>query len=48
MVRLRTRHSYLTERQQTETVRGVNRKIGGVWYYVVSDDERRRLHLELR
>lgn len=48
VVRLRTRHSYLTERQQTETVRGVNRKIGGVWYYVVSDGERRRLHLELR
>ncbi|WP_234009271.1 LCP family protein [Deinococcus sp. NW-56] len=48
VVRLRTRHSYLTERPQTETVRGVNRKIGGVWYYVVSDAERRRLHLELR
>ncbi|MCP2014426.1 LCP family protein required for cell wall assembly [Deinococcus sp. HSC-46F16] len=48
VVRLRTRHSYLTERQRTEAVRGVNRKIGGVWYYVVSDAERRRLHLELR
>lgn len=48
VVRLRTRHSYLTEQQQTETVHGVNRKIGGVWYYVVPDEERRRLHLELR
>ncbi|KEF34677.1 hypothetical protein RDMS_05505 [Deinococcus sp. RL] len=48
VVRLRTRHSYLTERQRTETVRGVGRTIGGAWYYVVPDSERRRLHLALR
>lgn len=48
VVRLRTRHSYLTERQRTETVRGAGRTIGGTWYYVVPGSERRRLHLALR
>lgn len=48
VVELRQRHDYLLSHQQTVSVQGVNRKIGGLWYYLVSPQERRRLHLLLR
>lgn len=48
VVELRRIHDYLLTNQVTESVRGVNRKLGGVWYFQVSDQERRRLHLRLR
>lgn len=48
VVRLRAEHSYLFGRQRTVNVRGMNRRQGGAWFYVVSDAERRRLNLLLR
>ncbi len=48
VVRLRAVHAYLLERQRTAHVQGVNRKINGIWFYLVSDAERRRLHLLLQ
>ena len=48
VVKLRAAHPYLLTHQQSVAVQGVNRKIGGVWYYLVSDQERQRLHLLLR
>lgn len=48
VVELRQRHDYLLSHQRTLSVQGVNRKIEGLWYYVVSPQERRRLHLLLR
>lgn len=48
VVELRQRHYYLLTRQNTLDVQGVGRMIGGAWYYVVSPQERQRLHLLLR
>lgn len=48
VVALRRAHAYALTRQQTASVRGQGQMIGNVWYYVVSDGERRRLHLHLR
>lgn len=48
VVRLRTTQPYLLDRQQVVRVQGVGRMVGRVWYYLVSDVERRRLHLLLR
>jgi LCP family protein required for cell wall assembly len=48
VVKLRAAHAYMLDHQTGERVRGENRKIGGVWYYVVSDRERQRLNLLLR
>lgn len=48
VVNLRQAHSYMLTNQRIEKVAGVNRKISGLWYYVVSDPERQRLHLLLR
>lgn len=47
VVELRCAYNDLLTRQVTESVRGVNRKLGGVWYHVVSDQERQHLHLLL-
>lgn len=48
VVRLRAVHSYMLDSQQTAHVQGVNRKISGIWFYMVSDAERRRLHILLQ
>lgn len=48
VVKLRAAHAYMLDHQTAERVRGENRKIGGVWYYVVPDRERQRLNLLLR
>lgn len=48
IVALREKHAYALERQRSETLGGVNRKLGGIWYYLPPDAERRRLHLALR
>ena len=48
VVRLRAAHPYMLTSQKSVKVQGTNRKIGGIWYYLVPDQERRRLHLLLR
>jgi polyisoprenyl-teichoic acid--peptidoglycan teichoic acid transferase len=48
VVRLRAAHPYMLSRQTAVPVQGVNRKLGGIWYYLVPDQERQRLHLLLR
>lgn len=48
VVELRQAHSYLLDRQAQVAVAGSNRKLNGQWYYVVSDQERQRLHVLLR
>ena len=48
VVRLRAVHSYMLDHQRAAHVQGVNRKLGGTWFYLASDAERRRLHLLLR
>lgn len=48
VVRLRAAHPYMLTSQKGVKVLGVNRKVGGIWYYIVPDQERQRLHLLLR
>ena len=48
VVRLRAAHPYMLASQKGVKVVGANRKIGGIWYYIVPDQERQRLHLLLR
>lgn len=47
-VQLRAAHGYAFEHLTQVPVQGVGRMVGGAWYYLVSDAERRRLHLALR
>jgi LCP family protein required for cell wall assembly len=48
VVRLRAAHPYMLSSQKSVKVLGVNQKLSGIWYYLVSDKERQRLHLLLR
>lgn len=48
VVALRQTHDYALEAQRVLRPAGDNRRIDGQWYYVISDEERQRLHLELR
>ncbi|GGR10642.1 LCP family protein [Deinococcus ruber] len=48
VVRLRTDRPYILDTQVRVNVGGTNQRIGGIWYYIVSDKERQRLHLLLR
>ncbi|ULH13891.1 LCP family protein (plasmid) [Deinococcus sp. KNUC1210] len=48
VVRLRTDRPYILDTQVRVNVAGSNQRIGGIWYYIVSDKERQRLHLLLR
>ncbi|RTR26859.1 LCP family glycopolymer transferase [Deinococcus radiophilus] len=48
VLELRVQHAYAVDHQTVLEVAGTHQKIDGLWYYVVSDQERQRLHLSLR
>ena len=48
VVKLRASHPYILAHQQVVVAQGDNKKIGGIWYYLIPDSERERLHLLLR
>ncbi|WP_261665156.1 LCP family protein [Deinococcus sp. Marseille-Q6407] len=48
VVALRRTQAYALQHQSTLKPAGENRRIEGLWYYLVSDQERQRLHLLLR
>lgn len=48
VLNLRTARPYLLTKQTRVAFSGKNKKIGGVWFYLIGDRERQRLHLLLR
>ena len=48
VIGLRTARPYVLTHQIRVLLHGVNRKIGKIWFYLIDDQERQRLHLLLR
>lgn len=48
VVSLRAARPYVLTNQIKVPFHGVNRKISGIWFYLIGDQERQRLHLLLR